>query len=57
MEDIEHPELIEEQKRHLDAAAYEKNIYKDVKLPSIKKKIDRDDKTEYRPKSIGERMY
>ena len=37
MEDIEHPDLIEEQKRNIDAAAYEKIQYKDVKLPSIKK--------------------
>ena len=25
--------------KNLDAAAYEKNLYKDVKLPSIKKKM------------------
>ena len=36
----------------LDAAGYEKNLYKDVKLPQIKRKIDRDDKTEYWPTSI-----
>ena len=32
-------------KKIIDTAADEKNLYKDVKLPSIKKKIDRNDKT------------
>ena len=45
MEDIEHPALIEEWIQNLDVADYEKNLYKDKKLPSIKKKIDRNDKT------------
>ena len=52
MDDIEHPDLIEECIKNIDAAAYEKNRYKDEKLPSIKKKIDRNYKTEYCPKSI-----
>ena len=54
MENIDHPELIEELKQNLDAAAYEKNLYKYVKLPSTKKKMDRNDKTEYCPTSIKE---
>ena len=45
MDDLDHPTLIEEWKQNLDAAAYEKNTYKDVKLLSIKKKMDRNDKT------------
>ena len=48
--------MIEEWKQNLDTAAYEENIYKDVKLPSIKKKIDRNDKTEYWTKSIKESL-
>ena len=40
MESLDHPAFIEEQKQNLNSAAYEKNLYKDVKLPSIKKKID-----------------
>ena len=39
-----------------DAAAYEKYIYKDEKLPSIKKKIDRNYKTDYWPKRIVESL-
>ena len=31
-----------------------KNIIQDVNIPSIKKKIDRNDKTEYCPTSIKE---
>ena len=46
--------MIEEWKQNLDGDAYEKDLYKDVKLPSIKKKIDCNDKTEYWPKSILE---
>ena len=38
--------------KNIDAAAYEKNRYKDEKLPSIKKNIDRNDKTEYWQKII-----
>ena len=45
MEYIDHTELIEWRKQNLDSATYEENIYKYVKLPSIKKKIDRNDKT------------
>ena len=45
MDDLDHHALIKEWKQNLDASAYEKNLYKDVKLPSIKKKIDRNDKT------------
>ena len=45
MENIEHHAFIEEWIQNLDAAAYEKNLPKDEKLPSIKKKIDRNYKT------------
>ena len=45
MEDIEHPALIEELIQNIDADSYEKYIYKDEKLQSIKKKFDRNDKT------------
>ena len=38
MEYIEHSSLVEEWKQNLDTAANEKNLYKYVKLPSIKKK-------------------
>ena len=54
MEYIEHPALIEEWIKNIDAAAYENNLYKDEKLPSIKKRIDRNDKTEYWPIIIVE---
>ena len=40
MKDIGHHMLIEEWIQNLYAAAYEKNIHKDEKLPSMKKKID-----------------
>ena len=49
MEDIDNPELIEEWKQNLDAAPYKKYINQDVKIPSIKKQIDRNDKAEYWP--------
>ena len=39
MKNIDHPALIEEWKKNIDAAAYEKNINQDVKIPSIKKKL------------------
>ena len=39
MENLDYPALIEEWKQNIDAAAYEKNLYQDLKLPSIKKKI------------------
>ena len=38
--------------QNTNAVAYEKYRYKDENVPSIKKKIDRNDKTEYWPKSI-----
>ena len=56
MEDIEHPKLIKEWIQNIDAAAYENNLYKDETLPSIKKKVDGNDKTEYWPKSIMESL-
>ena len=40
MKYIEHPALIRECIQNLYAAAYEKNLHKDEKLPSMKKKID-----------------
>ena len=39
--------------KKIDGAAYEKNLNQDVKIPSIKKKIDNNDKTEYWPTSIN----
>ena len=39
MDDLGCPAWIEEQKQNIDAAAYEKNLNKDVKLPSIKKQL------------------
>ena len=33
MDDLDHPPLIEERKQNIDDAAYEKKLYKDVKLP------------------------
>ena len=56
MKDLEHPVLIEEWIQNIDAAAYEKNLYKDEKLPSIKKKIDRNYKTDCWPKIITESL-
>ena len=47
-----HPALIEERKQNINAAAYENNLNTDVKIPSIKKKIDRNNKNEYWPTSI-----
>ena len=42
IEYLEHPALIEEWiQKHLDAAAYKKNLHKDEKLPSMKNKTDR----------------
>ena len=52
MKDLEHPELIEEWIQNIDDDAYEKNLHKDEKLPSMKKKIDLNYKTELWPKSI-----
>ena len=37
MEDINHPELIEEWRQNFDAADYGNNLNQDVKIPSIKK--------------------
>ena len=54
MDDLGHTALIEEWKQNVDAADYEKNLNQDVKIPSIKKKIDRNDKTEYWTTSIKE---
>ena len=48
MDNLEHPDLIEERK-NIDAAAYEKNLNQDVKIPLIKKKIECNGKTEYWP--------
>ena len=45
MEYLEHLVLIEESIQNIDAAAYEKSLYKDEKFPSMKKKIDRNYKT------------
>ena len=52
MRDIEHPALIEEWIQNIDAAAHEKDEHKDENLPSMKKKIDRNHKTECWPKII-----
>ena len=41
-------------KQNIDAAAYENNINQDVKIPSTKKKKDRNNKPEYWPTSIKE---
>ena len=37
MEDLDHTEFIEEWKQNIDAADYENNLYKYVKLPANKK--------------------
>ena len=42
--DLDHPYLIKEWKQNIYAAAYEKNLYRDVNL-LLNKKIDRNDKT------------
>ena len=39
MDDLDHPEFIEQWKQNLDASAYEENINQDVKLPSVKKQF------------------
>ena len=54
MKDLEHPALIKECIQNLHTAAYEKNLHKDANLPSMKKKIDRNYKTECWPKIIME---
>ena len=53
LDDLDHPVLIEEWKQHIDVDAYEKYLNQDVKLPSIKKRIGRNDTTEYWPKRIN----
>ena len=45
MKYLEHPDFIEEWIKNLDSAAYEKNLHKDENLTSMKKKIDRNNKT------------
>ena len=52
MKYLEHPALIKECIQNLHTAAYEKNLHKDEKLPSIKKKIDHNYKTDCWPKGI-----
>ena len=37
MDDLDHPALIEEWKKNVDAAAYENNLNQDINIPSIKK--------------------
>ena len=54
MNNLDHLDLTEEWKQNLDAAAYETNLNQDVNIPSIKKQIDRNDKTKYWPTSIKE---
>ena len=56
MKNINHPALIEEWKQNLDFAAYENNIKQYMKITSIKKQNDRNDKTEYWPTSINESL-
>ena len=50
-------ELIEEWKQNIDTAAYDNNINQDVKIPSIKREIDRNNKNEYWPTSIKEILH
>ena len=54
MDGIDNHALIEEWKQNTDASDYGNNINQDVKIPSIKKQIDCNDKTEYWPTSIKE---
>ena len=56
MEDLDHPELIEERKKNIDAAVYGKNLNQDVKIPQIKKQVDRNNKTEYWPTTKKEKI-
>ena len=44
MDDLDHHELTEEWKQNLYAVAYGKNINQGVKIPSINRKIDRNEK-------------
>ena len=54
MGNMYYPVLIEKWKQNIDAAAYEKNLNQDVKIPSFKKTIDHIDKNKYRPTTIKE---
>ena len=56
MDDLYHPAFIEEWKQNIDAAAYENKLNQDVKIPSINKTIDHNDKTEYWTTSIKESL-
>ena len=46
MDDLEHSAMIEEWIQNLDAASYKKNLNQDEKLPSTKRKIDRNYETD-----------
>ena len=46
MDDLYHPAFIEEWRQNIDAAAYENKLNQDVKIPSINKTIDHNDKTD-----------
>ena len=46
MEYLKHTALIKEWIQNIDAAAHENNLHKDEKLTSMKKKVDRNYKTE-----------
>ena len=52
---LDHPALIEEWKQNIDAAAYEKYLNRDLKLPS-KEKVDRHDNIDYCPTIIKESL-
>ena len=52
MDDLDHPALIKKWKHNLDTSAFENNLYKYIKLPSIKGKNECNDKTEFCPKII-----
>ena len=51
---IDHPTLIQEWKRNLDAAAYEKNANKYIKIPSKNKETDLHCSIDYWPTIIKE---
>ena len=53
MKDLEHTALIKEWIQNIDAVAYEKNLNQEEKLPSMKKKVYRNYKTDCWPKSIN----
>ena len=52
MDGLDHPELIEGWKQHINDAAYENNLNQYVKLLSVNKQIDCNDKTIYWPIGI-----